>query len=258
MASKPIKIMVVGAHPLDPFERAGGTTAKHLARGDQAMFVSLTTGVVTHAFGFFPPTGEDKLKDIEKVKDMKRAEFERAAKVLGLTAWRILDFPESPMIVGLPEYITMVNLLREFRPDVVLCAHPTEVGRQDHMDSGRFVVAAVDYCRAEGFPSPLAPHTVPHLFMFYYQDYRTEQLTGSPRHAPDVIVDITDVFDKKVAALLEFGTTQAKKRDEDYRREWRVAFERLDGGIGFFHGMGYAEQFVRFNPQRVPYLPVDG
>ena len=124
MAGKPVRIMVIAAHPQDPFERAGGTVAKHLARGDEAMFVSLTTGVVTHAFDIFPSTGEDKLRDVEKVKDMKHGEFESGAKILGLTDWRVLDFPESPMLVGKDEYVTMVNLIREFRPDVVLCPHP--------------------------------------------------------------------------------------------------------------------------------------
>ena len=30
------------------------------------MYVTLTTGVVTHAFGVFPVTGDDKLKAIDK------------------------------------------------------------------------------------------------------------------------------------------------------------------------------------------------
>ncbi len=159
MADTPIKIMVFAAHPQDPFERTGGTVAKHLARGDQAMFVSLTAGVVTHAFNTFPPTGDDKLRDIENVKSAKREEFERAARVLGLTDWRALDFNESPLLVGLDETIVLVDLIREFRPDVVLTHHPVEVGRHDHMDCGRCAIAAVDYARADGFPSPLAPHT---------------------------------------------------------------------------------------------------
>jgi LmbE family N-acetylglucosaminyl deacetylase len=74
-------------------------------------------------------------------------------------AGRILDFNESPLLVGLPEYITLVNLIREFRPDVLLTSHPFEVGRQDHMDCGRCVIAAVDYAPAAGFLSPLAPHS---------------------------------------------------------------------------------------------------
>ncbi len=249
------RIMVIAAHPQDPFERAGGTVAKHLERGDEAMFVSLTSGVVTHAFDIFPPTGKDKLRDIEKTKDMKRLEFERACGALGLTDWRILDFPESPMLLGLDEYVTVVNLIREFRPDVVLCHHPVEVGRQDHMDAGRFAVAAVDYARAEGFPSPLAPHTVPNLFMFYYMDFRADQLMGAARHAPGVIVDISSVVEKKREARSHFDTTQTKK-DEDREAKMALFQERVEGAAGFMHGFRYAEQFVRWNPERVQYLPL--
>ncbi len=255
MAEKPAKLMVVGAHPADPFERGGGTVAKHLARGDQAMMVALTAGVVTHAFNTFPATGEDKLKDIEKVKDAKRAEFERAARALGVTDWRIFDFPESPMLFGMNEYVALVNLIREFRPDAVLCAHPVEVGRHDHMDSGRYTIAAVDYARADGFPSPLAPHAVPNLFMFYYEDFRAEQLMGTSRHSPEIVVDISAVIDKKKAAMAEFGSTQTKK-DEDYMRKLDLFFASVDGAAGYVNGMRYAERFTRWNPERVQYLPL--
>ena len=61
------------------------------------MFVSLTTDVVTHAFNVFPATGEDKLKDIDKVKEMKRQELSRACKVLGVQSWKLLDFPEGAL-----------------------------------------------------------------------------------------------------------------------------------------------------------------
>jgi LmbE family N-acetylglucosaminyl deacetylase len=122
------------------------------------MFVSLTTDVVTHAFNVFPATGEDKLKDIDKVKEMKRQELSRACKVLGVQSWKLLDFPENPMLSGFDEYSTVIELIREFRPDVVLCPHPTEYGRHDHMDACRFVVACVDYARVDEFSFALAAH----------------------------------------------------------------------------------------------------
>ena len=257
MNRKPVRIMVFAAHPQDPFERAGGTVAKHIARGDEAMFVTLTAGVVTHAFNTFPPTGEDKLKDIDKVKEAKQEEFERGARKLGLADWAFLDFPESPMLLGMDEYLIMINLIREFQPDVVLTSHPVEVGRQDHMDCGRHVIAAVDYARADGIPSPLAPHTVKDIFMFYYPDFRSDQLMGSPRKAPEVIVDITDVIGEKRAAMAEFATTQTKK-DEDYEKKMDKFFASVDGAVGFLHQMGFAEQYVRWNPERVQYLPLSG
>ena len=249
------RIMAIVGHPQDPFERAGGTAARHLERGDEVMFVTLTSGVVTHAFGAFEPTGEDKLKDIDKVKDTKRDEFDRAARGLGITDWRFLDFPESPMLFGQEHYVTVVDLIREFRPEVVLCPHPVEVGRHDHMDAGRFVVAAVDYTRAEGFPSPLAPYTVPSLYMFYYLDFSSDQLMGSPRHAPDLIVDITPVISKKREAMAQFGTTQAKP-GEDFKEKLDRFMERVDGNVGHRHGVGYAEQFVSLTPRLVEYLPL--
>lgn len=247
--------MSIGAHPADAVERGGGTVAKHLARGDSAMLVSLTTGVVTHAFNIFPPEGEDKFRNIDEVAQTKRDEFERAARAIGVDDWRILEFSESPMLFGLDEYRAMVDLIREYRPTVVLCQHPIEVGRQDHMDSGRFTIAAVDYARAEGFPSKLAPHTVPNLFMAYYEDFRAEQLTGSPRHSPEVIVDISEVIEKKREAMLQFGTTQTNK-GEDYAARMDRFLERVDGSVGNANGFGYAERFTRWNPERVQYLPL--
>jgi 4-oxalomesaconate hydratase len=250
--------MVVGAHPADPFERAGGTIANHLGRGDQVMAVSLTTGVATHAFGAFPATGEGKLRDIERVKAEKRQESERAAKMLGLTDWRLYDLPESPLLYGRAEYVLLVGLIREFRPSVVVCPHPVEVGRFDHMDCGSLTLRTVDYARADGFPSPLAPHAVTNIFMSYYQDFRTEQLMGTARHAPDVIVDITEVIDLKRRAMLEFGTTQAKV-GEDYPERLGRFFERVDGAVGYRYGLGqgrgYGEQFIRWNPACGKYLP---
>lgn len=249
------KIMVIVGHPQDAFERAAGTVAKHLARGDEVMLVTLTTGVVTHAFNVFPATGDEKLKDVEKVKQSKRDEFDRAARVLGVTEWQVLDFPESPMLLGMDEYVTVVNMLREFRPDVVLCPHPVEVGRQDHMDAGRFAVACVDYVRTDGFPSPLAPHMVPHVFMFYYPGFDSDQLLGTARHQADVVLDITDVIDKKKAAMAEFAGTQAKAR-EDYASKTASLLEHVDGHAGYMNGIGYAEQFSRFKRPVSQYLPL--
>lgn len=255
MSQRPIRILVVTAHPQDPFERAGGTVAKHLARGDQAVIVSLTTGVVTHAFNVFPPTGPDKLKEVDAVKARKRAEFERAARILGVERAICFDWPESPMLLGREHYVALVDLIRDVRPDVLITQHPVEVGRHDHMDAGRFTVAAMDYARADGFPSPLAPHTVPNLFLAYYEDFRSEQLMGSPRHSPEVIVDITAVIGIKREAMLQFAGTQARP-GEDYQRKLDLFIERVDGAAGYAHGMGYAERFSRWYPERVQYLPL--
>ena len=157
--------------------------------------------------------------------------------------------------MGWDEYVAVVDRIRDFRPDVVLCPHPVEVGRQDHMDAGRFAVACVDYVRADGFPSSLAPITVPHVFMFYYPGFNADQLMGTARHQPDVVVDITDVIDRKRAAMAEFEGTQAKA-EEDYGAKTDSLLEHVDGHAGYMNGIAYAEQYTRLNRPVHQYLPI--
>jgi LmbE family N-acetylglucosaminyl deacetylase len=251
-----LRILAVGAHPADPVERAGGTLAKHAARGDDTMTLSHTTGIVTHAFNIFPATGDDKLAARDEVAARKRDEAHEAARLLGVATSEVLDWPESPMLFELSHYVTMVEILRDFRPDVLLCPHPVEVGRHDHMDSGRFTIAAMDYSRADGFPSPLAPWTVPQLYMYYYEDFRTNQLMGAARQAAEVVVDISAVIDRKRAAMLVFGGTQTKK-GEDYPARLDRFFASGDASVGYNNGFDYAERFNRWHPQRVQYLSLD-
>jgi LmbE family N-acetylglucosaminyl deacetylase len=249
-----MRILVIAAHPQDPFERAGGTVAKHLERGDEARFLSLTTGVVTHAFGIFPATGADKLKDVDAVKERKRGEFADAAAILGVEG-RVLDFHESPLATGPDEYLTVIDEIRTYRPDVVLCPHPAEYGRFDHMDAGRFAVAAVDYARADGIPSALAPHLVKDVFTFYYQDTRSDVFLGVARMGPDVIIDITAVQPKKRAAMDVFGRTQAKP-GEVYTSKLDKFFAAVDGAAGYAAGTGYVEHFNHLNPRPWQHLPI--
>lgn len=207
MTERTNRIVVIGAHPADPFERAGGTMVNHLRAGDDVFVVSLTTGVVTHAFGIFPATGEDKLADIERVKSEKRQEFERAAERLGATGSTIFDFAESPLAMRPEECAALVHLIREIRPNVVLCAHPVEVGRFDHMDSGTLALRSIDYARADGYPDPMKPHGVAHVLFFHYDNYQSEQWMGSARRSADVIVDTSEAHETKLELMSMFGST---------------------------------------------------
>ena len=48
MASRPIRLLVVGAHPADAFDQAGGTMAHHAAEGDHVSVLIVTTGARSH------------------------------------------------------------------------------------------------------------------------------------------------------------------------------------------------------------------
>ena len=93
------------------------------------------------------------------------------------------------------------------------------------------------------------------VYFAYYLDARSDVLMATPRQAPDVVVDITDVADKKKAAMAEFGTTQTKP-GEDFSAKMDVFMASIDGAVGYVNGFGYGEQFVRWNPVKVQHLPL--
>jgi hypothetical protein len=57
--------------------------------------------------------------------------------------------------------------------------------------------------------------------------------------------------------MMEFETTQTKQ-NEDFGKKMDLFMASIDGSAGYYNGMGYAEQFTRWNPERVQYLPIAG
>ena len=63
MASRPIHLMIVVAHPADSFDQAGGTLCHHLEQGDRVTALIVTTGSRSH--------------DWESIEEKRRREGDR-------------------------------------------------------------------------------------------------------------------------------------------------------------------------------------
>ena len=61
--TEPLRILNIGGHPKDAILYAGGTIAKHAARGDQVCILTPTTGLSHH------------LKAIDEYKDLIAPRF---------------------------------------------------------------------------------------------------------------------------------------------------------------------------------------
>ena len=105
MASRPIHILIVAAHPADSFDQAGGTMAHHIAQGDSVTCVIATTGVRSHHWQL---TEEKRQKgadfDIEarvqEAVEEKLEETRRACRILGFDDLRDLGFEDDDILVG--------------------------------------------------------------------------------------------------------------------------------------------------------------
>jgi LmbE family N-acetylglucosaminyl deacetylase len=100
---------------------------------------------------------------------------------------------------------TLVGLIREFRPDVVLGPDPTAtffggvyVNHRDHRETGWALLDAV---------APAA--AMPLYFPEKGEAHQVRQLLLSGTHEPDVVIDVSSTIDIKLKAVLAHSSQMA-------------------------------------------------
>lgn len=224
-----LRMMVVGAHGADPFDLAGGVMAKYVQSGDQVMVVALSLGARSHAM---------KAGSIDELRQIKRDELHRAAKRLGVQHVRSLEYEEDPLDFGREALTAIVELVREFKPDIVVSHHISGEWVPDHSETGKLVKHACHCAGRPGFTSSRPVHVVRDQYSFGFGvSHRGQHVIGAPPALPPFYVDISDVIDLKMESMMEFTTQQYTAEMMGRRKE---AFE---GHYGFDFGVGYAEPY---------------
>jgi bacillithiol biosynthesis deacetylase BshB1 len=183
-----VDILAFGAHPDDVEIGVGGILAKHAAAGFSIAICNLT-----HA----------ELSSNGTV-DIRRQEAKKAARILGVRKLINLGFPDRGL--GDKEQILRITqVIRQLRPKVVLAPH-WEDRHPDHVMTSRMVKEAVfdAAIRKIRTPGDESPHRVPQLYFYFINDIQPA----------DVIVDITDVYEIKVNAILAYKSQFDPKSGE--------------------------------------------
>lgn len=204
---EPLRIMAFGAHPPDIIFRAGGTLAKHAGRGDVVMAVSLTDGTRhLSVLGNNPIIGPAA---IQKLAAEKREEMQAACRALGVGHVRFLGLRDSPLAVDDANMRAVSDVIREFRPDIILSHHPQETiltGHPDHGDAGDLVLRGYMLAFELGYESRYLPHMANSVYLFGLRPL-TAGPALAPMALPSVFVDISDAMPGKRAALLAIAPT---------------------------------------------------
>lgn len=182
-------LLVVSAHAGDFVWRAGGAIALAASRGQRATIACLTFG----------ERGESARawregKNLEEIKAVRRAEAEQAASILGAEI-RFLDAGDYPLIESQSVTDELVKLYREVVPTVVLTHTLTDPYNGDHPAAARMAMQARVLAQAIGYEAPGDPLAAPPVFMF---EPHQPEMCG---FKPDVLLDITDVFETKRRAM---------------------------------------------------------
>ena len=258
---EPWRIASIGAHPADVFDQSGGTMAHHTARGDYVACISLTHGArihdtvisdeMYHREEIPGPTALEEM--IRGRSDVKSQEIRAACDILGVHDLYFLGVDDGILLVERDIIRRLASLLRQIRPDIVLTHYPFEGDGQvrSHAVAGQIVLHALQFAASVDPGDRTPPHRSAQVFFFGQgaADVRDGLWDARGGYTNDVFVDITDVIDKKFAAmecLISQGYAGAYNQ------------KRTESGDGAFGGgtVAYGEGFIRMNSEVHYYLPL--
>lgn len=210
--NRPDRALVIVAHPDDADFGVAGTVARWVRQGTVARLVCCTSG---------DAGADDAHTDPEQLARRREDEQRAAARHVGYEAVDFLHRPDGALDNDLALRQDLVRIIRQFRPDAVLCTDPTTIihnGYIQHVDHRMAGVAALDAVypaarNAMAFPGlvlneGLEPHSVNWIYLFWGDE-------------PNAWVDVTDTIDTKIAALHEHVSQLRKPAELEERiREW--------------------------------------
>lgn len=209
------KILVVAAHPDDAVLGVGGTIAKHAVHGDEIYCLILGEGMTSRY------SQREEVKE-EELKQLKSAE-EQAAEILGTNKGFFRDFPDNSFdTVPLLQIVKAIEQVKEqVKPDVIYTHHWGDLNI-DHQITFKAVLTA---CR------PMTDESVEEIYSFEVPS-STEWNSPDVQNyfIPDVFVDISKTFNKKIKALeaykseiREYPHPRSPKALEIIAKRWGVS-----------------------------------
>lgn len=180
-----LNILVLPVHPDDAELGCAGTVLKHIKLGHKVGIADLTRGELG-------TRGSAEIRDREAAK---------AAEILGLAVRENLALPDG-FFQNTQEYqLKVIAAIRKYQPEIVI----TNAYHDRHPDHGRAneLVEASAFLaglrRIETFDTDGRPQEAwrPNQVLHFIQDRYIK---------PDIIVDVTEFWDKKIESIYAYGS----------------------------------------------------
>ena len=222
-----LDILAFGAHPDDVELSCGGTIAKEVSVGKKVGIVDLTRGEL----------------GTRGSADLRAKEARQAASILGVSLRENLGLRDGFFKNDEPHQLDIIKILRKYRPNVVLCNAQTD----RHIDHGRAASLVHDACFLSGLRKiETFIDDRPQKLWRPSQVYHYIQWNNTPC---DFVVDISDFIDKKMAAILSYGSQfyDEKSKEPDTpisSQQFLDSIQNRAADLGRIIGVGYAEGFT--------------
>ena len=222
-----IHLLAFGAHPDDVELSAGGTMAIHADQGMKTGIIDLTRGEL----------------GTRGTPEIRKAEADAAAKILGLTIRENLGFKDGFMAIDESHLLPIIQKIRHYKPDIVL-ANAVEDRHPDHGIGAALVSRAA-------FLAGLSKITTfhegqmqeawrPGLLLHYIQFHMLH---------PNILVDISEGMERKMKAIQAYGSQFYQPGSTEpitpiATKEFMESLHGRAADLGKTMGVPYAEGFT--------------
>jgi N-acetylglucosamine malate deacetylase 1 len=215
-------ILVVAAHPDDEVLGCGGTIVKHSMLGDEVTVLFLTDGVSSR---------DGVTEDLDFHSMKRKAAASKALSILGVTDIIFKDFPDNKMdVIPLLDVIKVVEMVGErVNPETVYSHSPADLN-VDHVIAAKAVRTAF---------RPTKNSSVKKILSFEIMSSTEWAFDFAKVFKPNFYIDISDFWDKKIAALHCY---EMEMRDSPHARSFR-SIEAHGALHGEAVGHEYSEVF---------------
>jgi LmbE family N-acetylglucosaminyl deacetylase len=215
------RVLVVVAHPDDADFAAAGTVATWVAQGIEVSYCLVTDG---------DAGGDDPTVPRAQVPVLRRAEQTAAAKEVGVDDIVWLGYRDGQVMVSLPLRRDIARVIRKIRPQRVVAPSPERsyqrvyASHPDHMAVGEATLCAV-------YPDARNPFAFPELAGDGLEPHMVDEVWLMTPPDPDTFIDVTEAFERKVAALRAHASQTARMEDlPGMLRAWMGA-TAVQGGL---------------------------
>ena len=233
-AYTPQTAMFIFAHPDDIEFGVAGTAARWARAGCRVVYVVITDGNVgSHEAGM----------TAERLAEIRRAEQTAAAEVAGAECV-YLGYHDGFLQPSLELRKDLVRLIRQYKPDAVVCGDPTAFFPTEnyinHPDPRAAATAALDAV----FPAAEMSLLYPDLAAEGLVGHKVDYVFVTFGERVNYYVDITDTIDLKITALKKHVSQLGEWDPAGMLRQWAAE-------TGKKVGFAFAEGFFRITLKAV-------
>jgi LmbE family N-acetylglucosaminyl deacetylase len=214
------RILVVCAHPDDVDFGVAGSVATWVKAGIEIAYCIVTDG---------DAGGSDRAIPRPDMAVLRRDEQRAAAAEVGVSDVEFLGYPDGRLSPSIELRRDISRQIRRFRPQRLVCQSPERIwdrigaSHPDHLAAGEASVCSV-------YPDARNPFAHPELLEEGLEPYSVAEMWMMAAPHANRVVDITDTFDRKIAALRRHRSQVGEGEWLDERlRMWAQANARQAG-----------------------------